>query len=251
MAADRIWKLYPVASGRPDSEFDRVWVEDTAQVAIAPLPRDQVAVIESGVHILRNAGEPVSTRTLRIRYRVDISTDSLFEDESGRFWMVSGFEEVGRRRWLDVSVTHYELAQTVTPPDPVDPQMPSAAPQPGWTLQDRTGAAVRVLTIASFVLNARASRVGVRFLVPAGGWEVGPGFDITATYSVEDAQGRDTLMTVVNTEQDEIDANLEAGDQWPGGNARVFLTRDGVTNDVSGTLDDYSIGDQFTVTASG
>ena len=97
---------------------------------------------------------PLSTVVLRVRYRTDINTESRWEDEQGRYWRTNEILEVSRRRFLDVSISTYDLPDS-------NPQVlvawPEGRQQIGWNLQWRNGADVfgRAVGVPS---SSRASR---------------------------------------------------------------------------------------------
>lgn len=146
------WSLQPAGIG---ATAVIVWgrrpeVTDAVAAQPARLGRDAVAVIN---------------RVLRIRWRDDIGTQSIFTDALGRPWQVSSLSEVGRRRWLDVALSHVSVSGLVTgAPD-------LFVPQTNWGMfygesHPDTGQLIRsdirlVRNVALFIVTAAASPAGV------------------------------------------------------------------------------------------
>lgn len=137
MALDRLFSLYRF--GYTDRNPVKVWATPTERSAI-------VAAFDA------NVGTPVESVILRMRDRPDLSLDSVLLDEGGRIWLPSEIHHVGRNRFLDVAVTHYEGAPiTITPTLPVTQNY---MPQAGYTVT-KDGAAVQNFVIAQLVNLSR------------------------------------------------------------------------------------------------
>ena len=137
MALSEIWKLVATPNDvRP------LWAErrtNSPLVSVGPPDAD--------------GNSPLSTVTLRTRYREDITTTVTIESPDGRRWVVSELLEVGRRKYLDLALSTYAPGTVVTPtipdPTPTDPEQPADfVPPDGWGIV-ADGAPVSVLTIAS------------------------------------------------------------------------------------------------------
>lgn len=117
---DRIYRLFP---GGASGVFADVWVTPTLSGALATVGEQ----VDDGGIIYA----PLSTVTIRTRYRTDVSQRSRWRDETGRVWRTNEIAEVGRRQWLDVSLSTYDI------PAPVEDGDPSFVPPTGWLLQHR------------------------------------------------------------------------------------------------------------------
>ena len=140
MALDRVWELRRL--GLTDRAPLSVWLE----------PVDGSPIIAS---VDAERGRPVETAVLRMRWRDDVGLSSVFVSPDGDIWIPSETREVGRRRMLDVAVTHYEdAAITVTGTPPTTAEY---TPQAGYTLA-KDGAAVQNLevTFISVLLTHQA-----------------------------------------------------------------------------------------------
>ena len=51
--------------------------------------------------------DPEATRSIRIRWRPDLSNEVSLRDPLGRDWFINGWQEVGRQRFIDLSVSYY------------------------------------------------------------------------------------------------------------------------------------------------
>ena len=132
MALDRVYELY--RGGLLDRNPLQIWAQP---IEGSPI----IASIDDDV------GRPVETAVVRMRWRDDVELESVLVDvDQGRIWIPSELREVGRRRWLDVAMTHYEDAaiQTV---DPAPPTTSQYTAQDGYTLM-KDGTLVQNLTIA-------------------------------------------------------------------------------------------------------
>lgn len=78
-----------------------------------------------------NLVEPEATITIRIRWRPDLSALARFVDPDSTLWFVNGFEEVGRRRFIDVSLSSYGLLLA----GGADEFVPAPTPPDGWRLE--------------------------------------------------------------------------------------------------------------------
>lgn len=244
MPADQIWRLYPRAVGRPDTEFHSLWVEDVSVrggPAIAPILRTRaVAIGKDGRLETVTTREPLETRAVRIRWRDDVGIDSFLTDPDGAVWLVNGILAVGRRQWLEVSLTHWESGEI-----DVDPPV-AFTPPAGWTLQAADGAPVQRLAVG-LAFGEHGTRF-VYFKVPTAGFQLGDGFDPTGRYVADDSQGRDTVISFSRrTGSDPLTAaDFRAtgfvsefhGRLWPRNTVRVHLERDGVAVDAEFQVDD-------------
>lgn len=217
MAADRIWRLFPLAPGRPDLEEFAVWVEPVREIAVAPLVRTVTRQYFHPFGAFRSyqVREPRATITVRMRWRADVGIDALLVDDvgDGRTWAVNGVEEVGRRQWLDVSCTLYDIDEAVQPSGMF------TAPA-GWTLQDADGDPVQELTIGGRIFGSFGETLAVRFRVPAGGWQIAQGFDPSVVYEVDpttEVNGSIATGTMRfrNGAAADVQSNLAAGELWP------------------------------------
>jgi len=166
MALDRVWTL--LSTGQDDSTPERLWVRHAntsplAGIGTARLFEDA----ETGDTV---SISPVSTVTIRMRYRRDVSLVSVFRDPDGRSWFVNEMLEIGRRRWLDVSITTYEDATSALP------MIPSRTfnPPTGWGLVDEDNNAIGDLrienngTLIQFANNGyRGTIAGAPTIYPA------------------------------------------------------------------------------------
>lgn len=214
---DRIYRVFPTGIGSPES----LWASHTFGSGLATVGQqiDQAGVLYA----------PLSTVVLRVRYRTDINTNSRWQDEDGRYWRTNEILEVARRRWLDVSISTYDLPAS-------QPQALVAWPegeQPvGWNLQWRNGATVNSLNDPPYYvaeLTVRNSFVisNVRVfdvLIPSPGYAVSPGvtawidpssltFPATTPGSTLSAIG----LYVINRSQAALVAgnNFDAGREFP------------------------------------
>ena len=182
MAFDYVWTLRPAAAGLPDDTSVQVWVDlDRADAAVTPF-------------ILSTAGEvPVSARTARLRWRPGVSTRSTLTDSEGNVWAVQDLREIGRRKWIDLSIA------TVDVQSGLDVQ-PTAAPS-SWQLRDGTGAAVLQIPPDGIALlyttlgPVLRSGYGFRLWLPAD-WTFAGAWDPTARIGCE-VGGIDSWLTFV------------------------------------------------------
>ena len=166
---DRIYRLWPTGVGAAQT----VWASHTFGSGLATVGQqiDLAGVLYA----------PLSTVVLRIRWRNDITTDTRWEDEDGRYWRTNEILEVGRRRFLDVSISTYDLPDT-TPAALL--AWPEGQQPVGWHIQWRTqgpgvndvptpGQYVAELVVRnSFVFgNQRLFDA----LIPSPGWGVASG----------------------------------------------------------------------------
>lgn len=123
MAFDYVWGLKPNAAGLPDGLVEQAWVDlDRADAEVQPF-------------FLSVAGEiPVSSRTVRIRWRPGISTRSVLVDGEGHSWRVADVQEVGRKRFIDLSVSTVDVQSGLDTPTTTAPV--------GWHLVDADGSPV-------------------------------------------------------------------------------------------------------------
>ena len=173
MALDRIYDLH--VDGGENSET--IWVGHSVTSGLANIgePVDQGGVLY----------QPRSSIVVRVRWRDDIQPHvTRLVDSQGRVWRVGETLEIGRRRWLDVSLSTYDLPgeQPVTDPEDV-----SFVPPEGWFLQwrrsggtgkhDTSGIYVSSLTVnlASVDDFTGADTSIFDVVVPSPGWAVALG----------------------------------------------------------------------------
>ena len=164
------WVLDPF-EGR--SDLTSVAVQERPGVVLNVTTR----VLEDGDGVIQ---VPESSKTIRIRWREDISALARWIDPYGREWLTDGFVEVGRRKFIDVSVSRFGFLVS-------GGSGPFVAPD-GWVLVDRESPPnpVQELVIDGFV-GGRTARVaasssadayGLNFKVPAGGWALSANFPL-------------------------------------------------------------------------
>ena len=92
------------------------------------------------VGALLDGQDPISTVTVRMRYRRDITSGSTLVGPDGRLWRVSETLEIGRRRFLDLACSTYPLARIIpdVTPDP-EPPTPGYVAPAGWTIEANGG----------------------------------------------------------------------------------------------------------------
>ena len=123
MALDRTYHVYP--------DGPTIWAEHSLRsplVAIGATLRDQNDL----------PVEPEQTVTLRTRHRTDLNVSGVLTDRDGRVWVINELLELGRRKWLDISCSHYGgsvLVDGETPVDPVIPPVADHTPQARWGFQ--------------------------------------------------------------------------------------------------------------------
>ena len=182
MAFDRVWELRPAAAGLPDDTSVGVWVDlDRGDAAVTPF-------------ILSTAGEvPVSARTARLRWRPGVSTRSTLTDSEGNVWAVQDLREIGRRKWIDLSIVTVDVQSGLD-------VRPTAAPS-SWQLRDGTGAAVLHMTpeqiaiIYTTIGPILSGGYGFRLWLPAD-WTFAGQWDPTARIGCE-VGGIDSWLTFV------------------------------------------------------
>lgn len=141
MALDRIWQL------RIDgfiSALEPVWLGLESQSHLA-------GVGESDTTGLR----PLETVTVRMRWRPDLSLATVFHDPDLRPWYVNEVLEVGRRHWLDVSLSRYSFRPVFQTNIPEERTVPDSTPPDGWTLVDGQGDPVRVVRVEDAIFAQR------------------------------------------------------------------------------------------------
>ena len=114
-------------------------------VTVGVLRRDSLVAANTSRSVGTSFIEPEEVRGLRIRWRGSLTRRARLTDPFGRLWDVVGLEEVGRRRWVDLTVARYEFS----PVEPPAPTGPFVAP-PGWALL-RDGAPFLELEIGGFL----------------------------------------------------------------------------------------------------
>lgn len=96
MSLDRIFELIDNSDG---TVAGSLWAEFRLDSPLVSLPLDREA---AGLVIAR------STLTIRTRHREDVDINDRLRDADGRIWYVNEAQELGRRRWLDLSLTNYQ-----------------------------------------------------------------------------------------------------------------------------------------------
>ena len=123
MALDRIWTLFDSeTNAAANAGGEPVWLQFAPVSSLVSLP----SVLGPRV--------PLQTVTVRMRYRSDLSLASVLKDQEGNDWFVQQILEVGRRKWLDVSVLTYPPAPAEPPAATWPPAADSGAQQDGYTL---------------------------------------------------------------------------------------------------------------------
>ena len=134
MGFDYVWQLKPNTAGQPDDVTRDVWVD---------LNRSDSTVVPYQISV-DGGTAPVASRTVRIRWIAGVSTRSTLRDPEGNTWAVRDYQEVGRRKWIDLSVQAIDLQ---TGPDDVE-TVPSSDAPAGWQLRDENGNAVVMIPAA-------------------------------------------------------------------------------------------------------
>ena len=168
---DRLYDLFVSGTGTAE----QVWASHAFGSGLATVGQqiDRGGILYS----------PLSTVVLRVRYRTDINVESRWRDRDGRVWRTNEWLEVGRRRWLDVSISTYDL-----PTAEINVAAWPAGRQPvGWNLQWRAGSGVRDVPapaqyVAELVIgNTLVDSDGQRLfdvVIQAPGWAVAEGLDL-------------------------------------------------------------------------
>ena len=126
MALDRIYRLFPQGG-----------TTDGISVWGSPIESGLASVGES-LDIDGVLFAPSSNVTIRMRWRNDILVGtSRVRDVDDRVWRINEFREVGRRRWLDVAMSSYDLPADVDPDGDSLAGDPDFVPPAGWYLQWR------------------------------------------------------------------------------------------------------------------
>ena len=227
-AVHLIWTLYPVSGGKPDTSSVGAWV-DLLERSTEPLqghlqkPEESDVIGRDGSQnvgfrrttryhidgrgrlVLVDAGSPVEHARIRIRYRADLNTQSVFLDTAGQQWVVESIsDEDGRRLFLMLELAAYAPPQAT--------ESASFTPPTGWTLEE-SGEPVEVLEVAGHVRSddAYAEYLGVNFK-HANAWTAAA--FVTQEYACELPGGEDSKLRF----SDDADpaAGLDAGDDWPG-----------------------------------
>ena len=217
MALDRIVTIRPFAANEDDDTQVSAWAEVRSGDGLAFAAKQvnlhdqfyQGAVPSDDGYVA-----PRSTQTLRIRWRSGLSLRSRFIDSDEVIWSVNGIEEVGRKQWLDVSLSSWDVVQTggVTPG--------SFTPPVGWHLQSVAGVPVAELTGLVVKRDERALAIGLQATVPEGGWRIAPGMrmdmlDITFPIEVAGVDATMSFEQIENLSMLDLEEDLSAGDLWP------------------------------------
>ena len=126
MALDRIYRLFPQGG-----------TTDGVSVWGSPIESGLASVGES-LDIGGVLFAPSSNVTVRMRFRSDLVVGtSRVRDVDDRVWRINETREVGRRRWLDVAMSSYDLPDDVDPDGDEQAGDPDFIPPAGWFLQWR------------------------------------------------------------------------------------------------------------------
>ena len=249
MAADRIWRLYPHAVDADDDAHVDVWVNTAiaSDLVVAERERTVVTGYLRGSPISYSVTQSIQTRVVRIRYREDLSVRGVIVDEAGVNWFVDGWQEVGRRAFLDVSCTAYDLVSPIetgtgTPPG----EMPTAVA--GWHLQDGNGNPLLEFdgeTIRT-IYGRRGLPDGIRLRLEDD-WQIAQGeaFAVDDVFEGELSDGTDVrirfraLTGQLTVEQ----LNVLSG-QWPVASAVMYVSTDPgqVNRNVDASVNGLRIG---------
>ena len=139
MALSEIWNIVHGPVSRTP-----IWAERRLDSPLITVPGD-----------VRDGATALSTATLRTRWRADIEIGAQLLDPHRRTWFVGELMEIGRRRYLDMSVATFPDAASVPipvdeTPEPINPMMPPVGYQAplGWDIV-ADGDPVAVLTTAT------------------------------------------------------------------------------------------------------
>ena len=211
MALDRVWQLFPRQVGGDEAETTDIWVEQRfdSPIAVAPISRTTTG----GLPV-----QPNATTTIRTRYRRGLSLRSQFVDEDDVRWYTNGLAEIGRRQWIDLSVSAYDVQ---TGQDVPDPMTPSGFTAPaGWHLETPDGNPVQQLVVGGFGINDQARRSSLGFTVPPGGWQVALGETIAQSLRLPVTILGSSYILKPSDDTGTGDLNnaeyLTAGALWPG-----------------------------------
>ena len=224
MAADRIWRLYPHAVDADDDAFEDVWIDVAAasDLVVTERQRDVVTGYLRGSPITYSVEQAIQSRIVRIRYREDLTVRGVFVDQAGVNWFIDGWSEVGRRRFLDVGCTAYDLVSPVqTGTGTPDGVMPTAVP--GWHLQDADGEPLLQFDGAAVVTRYDRRGFPSRVQINVGmGWQIASGESFAADdeFEGELSDGTDVLVTFVEPD-DPADLNDLTGTRWPSAGLHV------------------------------
>ena len=229
MAADRIWRLYPHAVDADDDAFVDVWVDVNvaSDLVVGERERTVVQGYLRGSPITYSVEQAIQSRVVRIRYREDLTVRGVIVDENGVNWFVDGWQEQGgRRQFLDVSCTAYDLTSQITTgtgaPDGVAPTA-----VPGWHLQDADGNPL--LEFDGAAVRTRYGRRGFPEWVDihvGEGWQIASGeaFAVDDTFEGELADGTDITIGFVGDNVEGL--NDLTGDTWPRGGVLIEVYTD-------------------------
>ena len=264
---NELWSFIPVV-GDDAGSTTKLWIARQSRfISVA----SQVEVQADGT-----IATPESQATLRIRWRPDVSQNSRWIDPNGRLWLTSGWEEVGRQKYLDVGVARFGFIEsgvtgTFTPPT-------------NWAMQHKADSTpVQTLEIAHFI-EAQGSgyviqeaddpvsqRVGFRVTVPPGGYQVTlGGFMLEAivdgaliTWPVLLPGGQTSIMGIIflgssaliPTAQDRISNIRDEDTYWPAGSReepvfdydmlRLYTSEQATALDTS--IQGLAIGDEIRI----
>ncbi|MCY4057614.1 MAG: hypothetical protein OXG44_06405 [Gammaproteobacteria bacterium] len=161
MGLNRLWRLH--RGGIADIQAGRapvgVWVErrdDSSLNTLGPVVQTQSQELRA-----------VSSMTVRMRFRRDVTLASVFTDDTDRDWSVNEILPVERRRWLDVGLSRYEVAPDIPAIIPSDPAPSGFVAPDGWGVVNAEGAAVQTLQVTDVWTAYERHYVSAgRFLLP-------------------------------------------------------------------------------------
>ncbi len=231
-----VWRLWQVREGGSDADSSLVWIAEMSAeldhfkgVLQNPNPpsfvspaRDsaepQVARTSSRYFVDKNAriisvdvGQPIAHKSLRMRFREDLTRECFFEDAMQRVWHVEGWSVLSPGRWIEVRVVAFEHA-------PLSDLAAFTVPT-GWTLA-QDGRPIQVLTVGAVArtTDAYRDRIGIRFAHDQ---------DWTATNFVADDLGFGVELpggkgaVLFFTDDADFSEGLGAGEFWPGVGAAI------------------------------
>ena len=246
MAADRIWRLYPHAVDADDDAFVDVWVDVnvSSDLVVAERVRETVQGYYRGSPITYAVVQAIQSRVVRIRYREDLTVRGVIVDEAGLNWFVDGWQEQGgRRQFLDVSCTAYDLVSPVETgtgtPDGVAP-----TDVPDWHLQDADGNPLLEFDGAAVVTiyGRRGTPDWIRINVGEG-WQIAANetFDPDDVFEGELSDGGDVVIHF-RSETTDSEANDLTGTRWPRSGLYVVSDPGGLNRNVEAGSTGLRIG---------
>ena len=109
-----------------------------------------------------------------MRFRSDIVVGtSRVRDVDDRVWRINETREVGRRRWLDVAMSSYDLPADVDPDGDSLAGDPAFAPPSGWYLQWRLNGGPNKFSYNSRYVDQLVVAQSERALFDGDGFSIG------------------------------------------------------------------------------